>query len=259
MEERQPAPAQDWNKQLQNIIKLARMGAAVSYSAVQRILRELENDPIVIDSQEGGVCEENEPVRVLHQILRHVLQQAEMNHITNDIIFVGEEYLDLMQDILGKNKPPLKRRPDEEPTTRGRAANAASSATTSSIRGEHIVKFMRRQTADAVRVAAGGLFTVAGIIGEHAPLEDDSRLVRDIAGELHSMSRHLPGGALHQLRPLPPSDMVQWERHLQKEEQEAREAAEAPVDAPEGEAGGTPQALLGGRPIPRTRRRRRWS
>ena len=39
------------------------------------------------------------------------------------------------------------------------------------------MKFMRRQTeADA---------TVAGIIGEHATLEDDSRLVGDIAGELH--------------------------------------------------------------------------
>ena len=77
---------------------------------------------------------------------------------------------------------------------------------------------------------------MAGIIGEHASLEDDSRLVRDIAGELHSISRHLPRGALHRsrgenlLRPIPPFGMVQWERHLQEEEQEAREAAEALVD-----------------------------
>ena len=81
----------------------------MSHNAVQSILREMENDPIVIDSQEGGVCEENEPLRVLHQTLRYVLQQAEPSHIANDGIFVGKEYLDLMQDILGKNRPPLKK------------------------------------------------------------------------------------------------------------------------------------------------------
>ena len=65
---------------------------------------------------------------------------------------------------------------------------------------------MRHQTeADATRVAEGVLLTVADIIGEHATLEDDSRQVQDIGGELHSMSRHLPGGAFHQLggRPAP--------------------------------------------------------
>ena len=105
-EERAHIPNSEWDTQLRNIIKSAKMGAAVSYSAVQRVLRQVENDPILIDSQEGGVCEENEPLRVLHQILRHVLQQAETAHITNDIIFVGEEYLDLMQDILVKNDRP---------------------------------------------------------------------------------------------------------------------------------------------------------
>ena len=97
---------------------------------------------------------------------------------------------------------------------------------------------MRRQTeADAIRVAAGVLFTVAGIIGEHAPLVDESPLVRDIAVELHSMSRHLREGAHHQpvethqpLQHLAPPEMMQWERHLQEEEQEARGAAESLIE-----------------------------
>ena len=78
------------------------LGAAVSHSATEQGLRQLESDPIMVDSQETGKCEEDEPRRVLHQILRHLLQQADPVHVTNGIIFVGEEYLDLMQDILPK-------------------------------------------------------------------------------------------------------------------------------------------------------------
>ena len=72
-EERLPQLPTEWEQDLKNIIKMARMGADVSHSTLQQILRPLKNDPMAIDSQETGGCEENEPLRVLHQILRHVL------------------------------------------------------------------------------------------------------------------------------------------------------------------------------------------
>ena len=46
-------------------------------------------------------------------------------------------------------------------------------------------------------MAAGVLFSIAGIVREHAILKDDAQLVKDVAGELNYMSRHMPGGALH--------------------------------------------------------------
>ena len=88
------------------------------------------------------------------------------------------------------------------------------------------------------------LFTVAGIIGEHATLVNDSQLVKDIPGELSSMSRHLPAAALHgrggdphPVRPIEPSEMVQWEQHLEEGEKQAIEAAEALYVAREDKEG----------------------
>ena len=224
-----PAAPKEWETTLHNIVRLARMGAAISYSAVRQELQQVESDPITVDSQETRVCGAHEHRNVLHQMLRHLLLQADQSQTTTDTMYVAEEYLDLLQDILLKRgKLPLKRRQEAEAAPAGTSSSGAPPPST---QGEHVVKFMRRQTeADALRVAAGVLFTVAGIIGEHTTLVNDSQLVK--AGELNSMSRHLPGRALHRrggdprpVRPIEPSEMVQWEQHQEEEEKQSKRQA----------------------------------
>ena len=75
--------------------------------------------------------------------------------------------------------------------------------------GEHVIKFMRRQEDfDALRVAAGVVFTVAGVIKE-------SLLLGEIAGEIHQIGRRLCGGENHdqeveeEPRPLRPDEAAQ--------------------------------------------------
>ena len=94
-----------------------------------------------------------------------------------------------------------------------------------------MVKFMRRQTdADALRIAAGVLLTVAGIV---------------------------PGGRIDPEqsfpRPLTPQEAAQWEQHLGDEEEETEQAALA-LEC-EGYMLGTcfPRPL----PPPRSHRRRK--
>ena len=155
---------------------------------------------------------------------------------------MGEEYLDLTQDILRKHKPPLKRRHDDDSAARGETTSSTPSAATSSIPKDHIVKFMRRRTeADAVRVAAGVLFTVAGIIREHATSEDDSRLLRGIAGELHSIADTFSGepytpGAKTSFGP---SRRLTWGKRRSRRHTKRRKGL---VDAPEEEAGSPSQS-----------------
>ena len=63
------------------------VGAAVSYSAFRQVLQQVGSDPIMVDSQDGGMCEGDERRKVLHQILRHLLLQADSAQATNDSLF----------------------------------------------------------------------------------------------------------------------------------------------------------------------------
>ena len=91
---------------------------------------------------------------------------------------------------------------------------------------------MRRQADfDALRVAAGVVVSVAGVIKESPEFRDESLLLGEIAGEMHNIGRRLCGGehndqeAEEEPRPLRPDEAAQRELHLQAEEEEAMQAA----------------------------------
>ena len=134
-----------------------------------------------------------------------------------------DEHLELLQDLLERSWPPIKRKPQTAPTTPsgGRSTQA-----------EHVIKFMRRQADfDALRVAAGVVFTVAGVIKESPEFRDESLLLGEFAGEIQNIGRRLCGEerrdqeALAEPRPLTADEAAQWQLHLQEEEEQAQQAA----------------------------------
>ena len=77
---------------------------------------------------------------------------------------------------------------------------------------------MRRQTGpDALRIASGVIFTVAGVVKENPNLRNESLLL-EVAGEIHNIGRRLMGEA---------QDDPEWEQHLKEEEEEAQQAVMA--------------------------------
>ena len=144
---------------------LGKVGAVVGRAAAQRIFQLLQ-EPILIDSQDGEVMEDV-PTKVLAQILHHIL--ANQPARGEDELAIPDEHLELLQDFLEKTRPPIKRKPQTPPATptEGRSSQ-----------GEHVIKFMRRQADfDALRVAGGVVFTVAGVIEESPELRDESLLL----------------------------------------------------------------------------------
>ena len=156
-------------------------GAVVGRQALQRIFQLLK-EPVVIDSQDGD-RQEDVFTRVIAQILHRVLASAPPG--TDDALVITDERLELLQDLLEKPRPPLKRKVNTPPTTPGGDK---------SIQGEHVIKFMRRQADyDALRVAAGVMFTVAGVIKESPEYRNESLLLGEVAGEIHNIGRRLCG------------------------------------------------------------------
>ena len=150
---------------------MGRVGAVVGRAAAQRIFQLLQ-EPMLIDSQDGKVMEDV-PTKVIAQILHHVL--ANQPARGEDELAIPDEHLELLQDLLEKTRPPIKRKPQTPPA-------------------EHVIKFMRRQAdVDALRVAAGVVFTVVGVIKESPEVRDDSLLLGEIAGEIHQIGRRLWG------------------------------------------------------------------
>ena len=166
-EERDP---QEWRRSLQNVISLGKVGAVVGRGAVQRTC-ELLQELILIDSQEGeGV--EDVPTKVIGQILHHVLATIRPETTTAWLSLMGTWSFSktLWND-------------------HGRRSRGSRST-----HREHVIKFMRRQADfDALRVAAGVVFTVAGVIKESPEFRNESLLLGEIAGEIHDIGRRLCG------------------------------------------------------------------
>ena len=111
-----------------------------------------------------------------------------------------------------------------------------------------MIGLVRRQADfDALRVAAGVIFTVAGVIKESSEYRNESLLLGEIAAEIQNIGRRLGGADQReeegtqnaipgQVRHLT-DEAAQWERHLQDEEEEANQAAMTLENCtPEGEA-----------------------
>ena len=115
----------------------------------------------MIDSQEDV------PTKVIAQIL-HTCRRP-----------IPDEHLELLQDLLERPRPPLKRKIQAPPTTPSGER---------SVQGKHEIKFMRRQADyDALRVAAGVVFTVAGVIKESPEFRNESLVLGEIAGEIRNI------------------------------------------------------------------------
>ena len=133
-------PAARWEQELHNILRLAKMGAAIIIKAVQNILRQMEGNPVVVDSQEGEVCEGDEVRRLLRQILLHILTTAdpEQAQIT---VFQPEEQVELLHELLQGERKPLKRR-KATAKTQIDMPGTTEEPPPQSVQGEHIIKFM---------------------------------------------------------------------------------------------------------------------
>ena len=168
---------QEWRRLLQNVVSLRKVRAVVGRRALPRIYQLLQ-EPIVIDSQEGEGSEDVPTKVSAPQILHHVLVNAPPGD--DDALAIPDEHLELLQDLLERLWPPLKRKIPVPPTTPSGER---------SVQGEHVIKFMRRQADyDALRVAAGVVFTVAGVIKESPEFRNESLLLGEIAaGEIHNI------------------------------------------------------------------------
>ena len=85
---------QELRRLLQNVVSLAKVGAVVGRRAIRQIFQLLQ-EPVVIDSQEGG-SQEDVPTRVIAQILHRVLASAPPR--TDDALVIPDEQLELLQD-----------------------------------------------------------------------------------------------------------------------------------------------------------------
>ena len=152
---------QEWRRLFQNAVSLAVVGRR----AIQHIVQLLQ-EPIQVDSHEEET-DEDVPTKVIAQILHRVLAGAPPQ--TEDAITIPDEHFELLQDLLERPRPPLKRKLHAPPTTpRGEM----------SVQGEHVICFMRPQADfDALRVASGVIFTVAGVIKESPQYHDESLLL----------------------------------------------------------------------------------
>ena len=157
---------------------------------------------------------EQVPVRIIGQILHCILTTC--TTLEEDSLVMPEEHLELLQELLRKTRQPIKRR-ILEPGNTTREEHSQQ--------GDHVMKFMRRQTdGDALRVAA---LHRGGIIKEHPDCKNESLLLGEVAGD-HGIGPRLQGGAADPTdspRPLTLQEAAQWELHLQEEEEEAEQAA----------------------------------
>ena len=201
---------------------------------------------------------------VLRQILQHLLTIHSKDE-DDQVLLLAEEQLETLQALLEEeaplvDRPPLPRSrahsnatPGEidhaaEPSTiNGREAIAMSSPSLNVDRqdrvtgaGEnedarHVVQFMRRhEPGESLRIASSVLYATVGVIETQGGRTNETSLVRAIAGEIHSVARHL----LHQrqledegdqlqrgTKRLSAAEVVQWKRHLADNEQEEEETA----------------------------------
>ena len=92
----------------------------------------------------------------------------------------------------------------------------------------------RHGPGESLRIASSVLYATVGVIEAEGGRTNETSLVRAIAGEIHSVARHL----LHQrqlesegdqlqrgTKRLSAAEVVQWERHLADNEQEEEETA----------------------------------
>ena len=197
---------------------------------------------------------------VLRQILRHTLtvHEAEMTAV----ITLAEEQLDTLQASLepvtaGEDRQPLRRALPQNSTSTegGNAENIAqghpttpcsphrhphgSMTTNGSAGGEeawHVTQFIRRYgLGDGLRIASSVLYATIGVIETQMGRNNETILVRAIAGEIHRIARHLlchqqhlqeEGELLHRgTKRLSAEEVVQWEQQVREEEQEVEETA----------------------------------
>ena len=201
---------------------------------------------------------------VLRQILQHLLTMHSKEE-DDHVLLLAEEQLDTLQALLEEeaprvDKPPLLRsrvhtnttpvesdHAEEPSTSNGREAAAMSSPSLTVDRQDrvtgaganedtrHVVQFMRRHgPGESLRIASSVLYATVGVIAAQGGRTNKTSLVRAIAGEIHSVARHL----LHQRQledegdqlqrgtnRLSAAEVVQWERHLADNEQEEEETA----------------------------------
>ena len=100
----------------------------------------------------------------------------------------------------------------------------------------HVTQFIRRHgPGEGLRIASSVLYATIGVIETQMGRNDETTLVRAIAGEIHRIARHLlchpehlreDGESLNRgTKRLSAEEVVQWEQHVRKEEQEVEEAA----------------------------------
>ena len=98
-----------------------------------------------------------------------------------------------------------------------------------------VAQFIRRHgPGDALRIAASVLYATVGVIETQTGRSDETKLIRTIAAEIHTVARHLlhqpqlqeEGESLHRgTKRLLVGEVAQWEQQVQQEELEVEETA----------------------------------
>ena len=100
----------------------------------------------------------------------------------------------------------------------------------------HVTQFVRRHgPGDGLRIASSVLYATIGVIETQMGSNNETILVRAIAGEIHRIARHLlchqqhlqeEGGSLYRgTKRLSAEEVVQWEQQVREEEQEVEDTA----------------------------------
>ena len=100
----------------------------------------------------------------------------------------------------------------------------------------HVTQFIRRHgPGDGLRIASSVLYATIGVIETQMGRNNETMLVRAIAGEIHRIAGHLlchqqhlqeEGESLHRgTKRLSAEEVVQWEQQVREEEQEVEETA----------------------------------